>query len=165
MAFTVILPPNICGPGKVPLEMAGGRGVEVHKAHARGEAVPLFRGCSTLIGPCDAEDVAQGFWRALESRDAAAGEFFNVGSPYALTATQMVELFSEIYGVTIPIEWVSFERFTEEIMPDRGASNHFLYHMCPDTAKARGRLSYQPRHTPESSMARAVEWMRREGLL
>jgi len=165
LAFTAILPPNICGPGKAPLEMAGGRSVEVHKAHARGEPVTLFQGCNTLIGPCDAEDVAQGFWRALENRDAAAGQIFNVGSAYALTAPQMVELFAEIHGVAIPIRWVSFEDFTGRVMPDPGASNHFIHHMCPDITKARQRLAYAPRHTPESSMARAVEWMRQQGLL
>ncbi|KPK86531.1 MAG: hypothetical protein AMJ81_01055 [Phycisphaerae bacterium SM23_33] len=165
VAFTAILPPNICGPGKVPLEMSGGRDIEVHRAHARGEPVTLFRGCNTLIGPCDAEDVAQGFWRAVESPDAAAGELFNVGSAYALTATQMVELFSEIHGVAIPIRRVSFEQFTREVMPDVGANNHFRFHMCPDISKARRELGYQPKYTPESTMARAVEWMRQQRLL
>jgi len=165
VAFTAILPPNICGPGKVPLEMRGGRDVEVHKAHARGEPVTLFEGCNTLIGPCDAEDVAQGFWRALERRDQTAGELFNVGPAYALTASQMVGLFSEIHGVSIPIRWVSYQRFISEVMPEPGANNHFRFHMCPDISKARRKLLYEPAHTPEASMARAVEWMRRHGLM
>ena len=165
VAFTAILPPNICGPGKVPLELHGGRDPEVHRAHARGEPVTLFRGCNTLVGPCDPEDVAQGFRRALENPQAAAGEMFNVGSAYALTAGQLVELFGEIHGVTIPVRWVSLEEFCRDVMPDPGASNHFLYHMCPDTTKIRGKLAYRPRYTPEESMRRAGEWMRREGLV
>jgi len=165
VAFTAILPPNIAGPGKVPLEMSGGRSIEVHRAHARGEPVILPAGCNTLIGPCDAEDVAQGFWRAAASRDAAAGEFFNVGSAHALTAPAMVDLLAKLYGVTIPIRPVPMEQFLGEVMPDSGANNHFRFHMCPDIAKARAKLGYAPRHTPESAMARAVEWMRREGLL
>lgn len=165
VAFTAILPPNICGPGKVPLELHGGRDPEVHRAHARGEPVTLFHGCNTLIGPCDHEDVAQGFRRALEAPQAAAGEMFNVGSAYALTAGQLVELFGEIYGATIPVRWVSLEEFCRDVMPDPGASNHFLYHMCPDITKIRGKLAYRPRYTPEESMRRAVEWMRREGLV
>lgn len=165
VAFTAILPPNICGPGKVPLEMRGGRDVEAHRAMARGEPVKLFRGCNALIGPCDAQDVAEGFALALEKPDPAAGEFFNVGSAYALTAAQMVQLFSEIYGVAIPIEWVSYEEFATRVMPDRGARNHFLFHMCPDISKARRKLAYEPRHTPEHSMARAVEWMKGQALM
>ncbi len=165
VAFTAVMPPNIAGPGKVPLEMSGGRSVEVHRAHSRGEPVTLFEGCNTLIGPCDASDVAQGFWRAVESRDAAAGEFFNVGSPHALTSDQLAETFGDIYGVHIPVHYVPFEKFVGEVMPDAGANTHFLYHMCPDISKARTKLSYEPRHTSAEALARAVEWMRNEGLL
>ncbi len=165
VAFTAILPPNIAGPNKVPLEPAGGRSVDVHRAMARGEPVTLFEGCNTLIGPCDAEDVAQGFWRAVESRDAAAGEMFNVGSAHALTAEQFVAVYADIYGTHIPIRTVPFETFMTEVMPDPGASNHFVYHMCPDITKARQKLSYEPRHTSPEALARAVEWMRREGML
>ena len=164
-AFTAILPPNICGPGKVPLELRGGRDVEVHRAHARGEPVTLFEGCNTLLGPCDAEDVAQGFRLALSNPQGAAGEMFNVGAPYALTAPQLARVFSQIHGVDIPIRWVSCSKFFDEVLPDPGANNHFLYHMCPDISKARSKLSYQPRYTPEQTMARAVEWMRRQRLL
>ncbi len=165
VAFTAILPPNIAGPGKVPLELAGGRNIEVHQAHARGEPVTLFAGCNTLIGPCDAEDVAQGFWRAVERPHAAEGEFFNVGSAHALTVQQLVEVYADIYGVHIPVRYVTFEKFMTEVMPDQGASNHFLHHMCPDITKAREKLSYEPRHTPAEALARGVEWMRRERLL
>ena len=35
VAFTVVLPPNICGPGKVPLDGKGGRSIEVHKSHMK----------------------------------------------------------------------------------------------------------------------------------
>ena len=165
VAFTAVMPPNISGPGKVPLEMSGGRDVQVHRAHARGEPVTLFEGCATLIGPCDAEDVAQGFWRALENRDAAAGEFFNVGPAYALTPVRLARVFSDIYGTEIPIRWVPFERFCREVMPDPGARNHFEYHMCPDISKARAKLGYAPRYSPEESLSRAVEWMRSRGML
>ncbi len=164
-AFTVILPPNICGPGKVPLEVRGGRDPQVHRALARGQPVTLFRGCNTLVGPCDHEDVAQGFWRALEAPQAADGEMFNVGSAYALTAPQLVELFSGIHGVAIPIRWIGWEEFFNQYMPDAGANNHFRFHMCPDISKIARKLSYQPRYSPEESMRRAVEWMRSEGIL
>ena len=165
VAFTAILPPNICGPGKVPLELHGGRDPQVHRAHARGEPVTLFRGCNTLVGPCDVEDVAQGFRRAVENPQAAAGEMFNVGTGYALTIVQLVELFSEIYETTIPIRWVSCEEFCRDVLPDPGANNHFLHHMCPDISKARRKLSYEVQYTPAESMKRAVQWMRHEGVL
>jgi nucleoside-diphosphate-sugar epimerase len=163
--FTAIMPPNICGPGKIPLEGMGGRSIEVHRAHARGEELPLPAPGSTLIGPCDAEDVAQGFRLAIANPDAAAGEILNVGSAYALTAEQFVRTYGGIYGVEIPMRWVSWQEYAEEISPSPGANFHFRANMCPDTAKISSRLGYSPRYTPEHSMSRAVEWMREQGLL
>ena len=163
--FAAIMPPNICGPGKIPLEGMGGRSIEVHRAHAGGEELPLPAPGGTLIGPCDAEDVAQGFRLAIANPDAAAGEVFNVGSAYALTAEQFVATYGEIYGVDIPIRWVSWQEYEESISPSPGANFHFRANMCPDITKISDRLGYAPRHTPEQSMARAVEWMREQQLL
>jgi nucleoside-diphosphate-sugar epimerase len=163
LAFTVIMPPNICGPYKVPLEGKGGRSPEVHREHERGEPCPLPAPGNNPVGPCDAEDVAQGFGLALEQPERAEGEFFNVGSAYALTAERFVAVYGELYGTTIPIEWVSWEDYSTRINPDRGANYHFSAPMCPDITKIRNRLGYAPRYTPEESMARAVAWMREEG--
>lgn len=163
--FTAIMPPNICGPGKVPLEGHGGRSLEVHRAHQRSEPVILPEPGQTLIGPCDAADVAQAFFLAVQQREAAADEIFNVGSAYALTARQFVATYGEIYGVEIPIEWVSWEEFSTKVRPDPGAHFHFLAHMCPDLSKTRAKLGYAPRYTPEESMERAVAWMREEGMI
>ncbi|UCH34374.1 MAG: NAD(P)-dependent oxidoreductase [Armatimonadota bacterium] len=165
VAFTAIMPPNICGPGKIPLEGRGGRSIEVHQSHQRGEPVPLPEPGQTLIGPCDAEDVAQGFFLAAQQREAAAGEIFNVGSRYALTALRLIETYGEIYGVEIPIEWHSWEEYSTDILPDLGSNFHFKAHMCPDLSKITSRLGYAPRHTPEETLARAVGWMRDTGLL
>jgi nucleoside-diphosphate-sugar epimerase len=165
VAFTAVLPPNICGPGKVPIDCRGGRDVEAHKSHARGEAVTLFAGCNTLISPCDASDVAQGHAKALAARDRAAGEFFNVGPAYAMTVPRFVEAYGEIHGVRIPIEWVSREEFLTKIMPDVGASYHFTEHMAPDISKTRERLGYEPQWTPKEAMARAINWMKERQML
>lgn len=163
--FTAIMPPNICGPGKIPLDGRGGRDIEVHRAHQRGEPVPLPEPGQTLIGPCDAWDIARAFYLAVQHREAAAGEIFNVGSAYALTARQFIETYGHIYGVEIPIEWVSWQEYAERILPDLGANYHFRAHMCPDLTKIGRKLGYVPRYTPEETMERAVDWMRREGML
>ena len=165
IAFTAIMPPNICGPRQIPLEGMGGRSLNVHKAHMRGDPVPLPEPGNTLIGPCDAEDVAQGFFLALKNREGAAGEIFNVGSAYALTAAQFIETYAQIYGVSIPIQWHSWEEYSTRISPDLGANFHFKAHMCPDLAKVRARLGYSPKYTPEETMERAVAWMKDEGMI
>jgi len=163
--FTVVMPPNICGPYKIPLDGLGGRSLEVHRAHQRGEPCPLPAPGTNLVGPCDAEDVAQGFVLAVRHPERAAGEFFNVGSAYALTAERFLQVYGEIYGSRIPIAWASWEDYSTRISPDRGANYHFSQPMCPDIRKIAGMLGYQPRWTPEESMQRAVAWMRNEGML
>ena len=165
IAFTAIMPPNICGPGKIPLECRGGRVIAVHKAHARGEIVYLPEGCETLIGPCDASDVANGFFLAVHDRDAAADEIFNVGSDFALTAPFFIEVYARIYKTIIPILEVPVNKFMNEILPDKGANYHFREHMHPDIAKIRSKLKYRPEFSLDESMARAVQWMRDNSLL
>lgn len=165
LAFTAIMPPNICGPGKIPLEAMGGRSLDVHKAHQQGNPVPLPEPGTTLIGPCDAEDVARGFFLAAKQTDQAADEVFNVGSSYALPAWRFVEIYAGIYGSTIPINWMSWQEYVEKVSPDPGANYHFKAHMCPDISKISAKLGYDPRYTPEVTMARAVNWMREERLV
>jgi len=164
-AFSAIMPPNICGPGKIPLDGQGGRSIEVHRSHQRGEEVILPYPGTNLVGPCDAEDVARGFVCAIKNRRAAGGEIFNVGSAYALTAEKFIQTYAGIYGTTISIRPVSPEKYANEILPDVGANFHFLEHMCPDISKISSCLGYRPRYTPEQTMERAVRWMRDQKLL
>ena len=163
--FTAIMPPNICGPGKIPLECLGGRDINVHKAHKAGEKVYLPDGPEALIGPCDAEDIASLFALAVNNRTAAAGNIFNVGSAYSVTSSQMVKIYAEIYNVDIPIEKVSWEKYEKEISPSMGHWWHFYAHMQPDITKAQKLLGYAPKYTPKQTLERAVNWMRKEGLI
>lgn len=163
--LSAIMPPNICGPGKIPLEASGGRSLQVHEAHRRGEPVILPAPGTNLIGPCDAEDVARGFLAAVQHPEQAAGEIFNVGSAYALTAERFVSAYAEIYGTPIPIDYVTPEVYVREVLPELGANFHLLEHMCPDITKLSSRLGYRPHYTPEQTMERAVRWMFDTGLL
>ncbi len=164
-AFTAVMPPNICGPGKIPLDTLGGRDIEVHRANLRGDVVYLPDGPEALIGPCDAYDLAMVFALAIENRTAAAGQIFNGGSAYALTSTQFVRAMGRIYHSEIPIEYVPWERYKSEISPGIGYWWHFYAPMCPDISKARALLGYKPRYTPEETLERAVDWMRAQNLL
>ncbi len=164
-AFTAILPPNICGPGKIPLDTKGGRSIDVHRELARGKEVVLPEGPDVLIGPCDAEDIACAFHLALRQPHRAAGQIFNVGSAYALSASEFVATYGVIYGVRIPIRRVPWQQFATREVPDPGSRYHFEAHMCPDISKLRERLGYQPSYTPEQTLWRAVEWMRQQKVL
>ncbi|HUV39803.1 MAG TPA: hypothetical protein VMY39_09330, partial [Planctomycetota bacterium] len=102
---------------------------------------------------------------AVSQRDAAADEVFNAGAPDFLPAPRFIEALAAAHGSTIPIEWVSAEKFYGEILPDEGASYHFREHMAPDIQKTRAKLGYAPEFTCEQTLARAVGWMHDTGLL
>jgi nucleoside-diphosphate-sugar epimerase len=165
VAFTAVMPPNICGPGKVPIDALGGRDVQVHQAMKEGKPVYLPEGCNTLVGPCDTADIADIFALAVAKRDKAADEIFNAGAAYALTSPKLMETFGDIYRTRIPCEFVSMDKYINEILPDVGSNYHFLHHMCPDISKTQIKLGYQPKYTPEETLQRAIEWMYEEKLL
>jgi len=165
VAVSAVMPPNICGPGKVPLEGRGGRSIEVHREHQRGQEVCLPYPGTNLVGPCDADDVARGFMCVLKNREESAGEVFNVGAAYALTSEQFINTYADIYNTRIPIRYVAPQEFVRDVLPEPSANFHFMEHMCPSISKISARLHYGPKYTPEEAMERAVKWMRDQSLL
>lgn len=159
VAFTAIMPPNICGPGKVPIDCLGGRDIALHQGYKAGAEVVLPDGPEVLIGPCDAEDIAACFVKVVDNRDNAAGQIFNVGSEYSVTATELVKLFSKIHNVEIPIKRCSWEEYVYSVSPGIGYWWHFKAHMCPDISKAKCLLGYEPKYNVEQTLRRAIEWM------
>jgi nucleoside-diphosphate-sugar epimerase len=163
--FTAIMPPNICGPGKIPLDCYGNRSIENHIKHKNGKPVALPEPGQTFIGPCDAEDVAKGFYLAVMQPENAADEIFNVGAKYAITVKNFVETYGKIYNIEIPVEWFSWKEYSEKINPSPGANFHFKAHMCPDISKISKKLAYHPEYSPEETMERAVNWMKKQNML
>jgi nucleoside-diphosphate-sugar epimerase len=159
VGFTAIMPPNICGPGKIPIDCLGGRDIEVHKDHKNGKEVVLPEGPEALLSPCDAEDIAACFVGAVCNRDKASGQIFNVGSEYAITATELVNVFSVKYDIEIPIRYCGWQEYISSISPGIGWWWHFKAHMCPDISKSQKLLGYHPQYTPEQSLCRAIDWM------
>ncbi|MBE6688354.1 MAG: NAD(P)-dependent oxidoreductase [Ruminococcaceae bacterium] len=163
--FTAIMIPNVCGPGKIPLDYMGGRSIDVHKAHKNGAKIYLPDGAEPLISPCDAQDLAMLFALAAENPEKSGNNLFNAGPVNALTITEFVNTYSRIYGSNNEIEYVSWEKYTTEISPSVDYWWHFYSHMCADTSKARSVLGYNPQFTCEETMERAVKWMFDKGLM
>ena len=162
---TGVMIPNVCGPGKVPIDQYGYRSIDNHRDMQSGKTVYVPDGPECLIGPCDADDIAGFFVLAIENREQAANQLFILGTTYSLLIRDFVKTYGEIYGVKIPIEKVSWEKYTTEINSEIGAWWHFYAHMLPDISKAKTLLGYEPKFTPEQTMRRAVEWMKEEGML
>ena len=164
--FTGIMIPNVCGPGKIPLDCLGGRDANMHKAHARGEKVYLPDGPEALVSPCDAYDLAMLFVLAAEQPEKSGNQLFNAGpADAAVTMSELVNIYGKIYGTNIPVEYVSWEKYKNEISPSIGYWWHFYAHMSPDYSKARSILGYKPKFTIYETIERAVNWMREEKII
>lgn len=164
--FTAIMVPNVCGPGKIPLDCFGDRDAQIHKAHMRGEKVYLPDGAEALVSPCDAYDLAMLFVLAAEQPEKSGNQLFNVGpADSAVTMTELVKIYSKIYGTQIPVEYVSWDKYKNEISPSIGHWWHFYAHMSPDDSKAKNLLGYKAKYTIAQTLERAVNWMREEGII
>jgi nucleoside-diphosphate-sugar epimerase len=164
-AVTGIMPSNICGPGKIPIDPYGTRELAVHKAMASGLEIVLPYDGLILVGPADAEDVAEVFALAAEQPDKSANRMFNAAAAYALTFADLVTTYSRIYGVEIPVRSVEWDEFDLIVRPTPDQRYHHEAHMCADITAARRILGYEPKYTPETALQRAVEWMRSTEML
>jgi nucleoside-diphosphate-sugar epimerase len=160
-----VMPTNIAGAGKIPLEPAAGRSIDVHRAMAGGSTMTLPGDGSTLVGPIDADDVAEVFRLVLRQPERADGQMYNAGAAYAVTFSELVAVYGDIYGRKLPVEYMNWPAFEARFKPDLSTRYHFQQHMCADITKARLELGYRPRYTPQDALARAVAWMRQSGLL
>lgn len=164
-AVTGIMPSNIAGPGKIPIDPYGTRELAVHKAMASGLEIVLPYDGQMLVGPADAEDVAEVFALATEQPDKSAGRMFNAAAAYALTFADLVTTYSRIYGVEIPVRAVEWDEFDLIVRPTPEQRYHHEAHMCADITAARRVLGYEPKYTPETALQRGVEWMRAKEML
>ena len=164
-SVTGVMPSNICGPGKVPIEPYGGRDLDVHRAMARGETVYLPGDGNTLIGPADVVDIARVFFLAAENAEPASGRMFIAAAAHAVTFNHLVQIYADAYGVPIPVEHLDWPQYRRRFALSVEALYHHQQHMCGDISRARRRLGYEPAHTAEDAVYRAVTWMQQQGLV
>ena len=157
--FTAIMPPNISGPGKVPIDFLGDRDVNNHLAHKNGTKIYLPDGPECLIEPTDAYDIAMLFALCAEQPEKAGGQIFNVGTGRSMTATEFINALSQIFGSKNEIEYVPWKQYRDEISPSIYHWWHFYAHMSPDITKAKTLVGYKPKYSAVESLERAVKWM------
>jgi len=108
-----------------------------------------------------ADDVAHAFEAALERREAAAGEDFNIVAPSALTVRGYAEIAASWFGRSARLRTVSWEEFRAGTEPEAAGQSweHLLRSHCCSIDKARARLGYAPRYEPEAAVLESVRWL------
>jgi nucleoside-diphosphate-sugar epimerase len=162
---TILHPGHIVGPGWVPLNPAGNFNPDVFRSLAEGKKLILANLGLETVHHVHADDVAQAFCRAMQSRSAAIGESFHVVSPAALTLRGYAERLSRWFGHEADLSYLPWEEWRKTVTPrDAEATwDHIAHSPNCSIEKAARLIRYVPRYTSMEAVCESVEWLMEHG--
>jgi nucleoside-diphosphate-sugar epimerase len=167
LVTTSLHPGHICGPGWPPVGPLGNLDPAVWWALSAGEELAVPGLGTELMHHVHADDVAQAFQLAVENRDAAAGQAFNVVAPSALTVRGFAEIAAGWFGRPARLRTVGWDEFRAGLAPEhaRYSWDHLWRSHYVSIDKARTRLGYAPAYEPEAAVLDGVRWLVDHGKL
>lgn len=161
LVTTVLQPGHISGPGWPPIGPVGNLDPRVWWTVSAGEELAVPGLGAELMHHVHADDVAQAFQLAVEHRDAAAGESFNVVAPSALTVRGFSAIAASWFDRSSRIRSVSWEEFRTGTTSEFADSSwqHLSRSQYASIEKARARLGYAPAYEPEAAVLDGVRWL------
>jgi nucleoside-diphosphate-sugar epimerase len=145
---TVIHPGHLVGEGWVPLNPAANFDPRIFRDLAEGREILLPNFGRETLHHVHADDVAQGFLRALENWPRAVGQSFHIVSPSAVTMAGYAEAVAEWYGRTADIRYLPWEEWRRSVTEKeaRVTWDHIARSPNCSIAKAQRLLGYEPRY-------------------
>jgi nucleoside-diphosphate-sugar epimerase len=161
LVTTVLQPGHISGPGWTPIGPLGNLDPGVWYALSAGQEVAVPGLGAELMHHVHADDVAQAFQLAVDHRDAAAGESFNVVAPSALTARGFLAIAAGWFGQTAKIRSVSWAEFRSGTTAEFADASwgHLSRSQYASIEKARTLLGYTPAFEPEAAVLDGIRWL------
>jgi nucleoside-diphosphate-sugar epimerase len=158
---TSLHPGHIVGPGWHPIGPVGNLDPAVWQVLSAGQPLQIPGIGAELMHHVHADDVAQAFERAIERRDAAAGEDFAIVAPTALNVRGYAHAAAGWFGQTASLEPVSWEQFRRTTAAEHAEASweHLHRSHCFTIEKASTRLGYAPRYEPEAAVLESVRWL------
>ena len=146
---TVLHPGHIVGPGWTPLNPAGNFNPEVFAKLARGDELKLPNFGLETVHHVHADDVAQGFEKAITNWSGTVGESFHLVSPAAVTLRGYAEAVAGWFGRDAQLEFLPFERWRETVSEEDAQATWEHIARSPNCSidKARRALGYSPRYS------------------
>ncbi len=164
---TIFQPTNIIGPGRVPLELWGGRNIAFFRQLKAGKDLFIPDCKNILLQSGYNEDLAGAFVSALNASEDIRGERFIISCRRAITLGQYLQTAVDFLESRSKIEVVSTEKLME-LFPDiqwEARLEFLLEHMCFDIRKAEKFFNYQPQKTAKDGLRAALGWCVESGLL
>ncbi|MDF1489038.1 NAD-dependent epimerase/dehydratase family protein [Tessaracoccus caeni] len=161
LVTTSIHPGHIVGRGWHPTGPLGNIDPNVWHTLSAGDTIRVPGSGTETLHHVHADDLAQAFELAVEHRDAAAGEDFNIVAPTALTVRGYIEIASGWFGRSAmlePITWDDYRASTTEEYA-RESWGHLHRSQVFTIEKAKSLLGYAPRYEPEQAILEAIAWL------
>jgi nucleoside-diphosphate-sugar epimerase len=133
----------------------------VFAAIARGQTLTLPNLGLETVHHVHADDVAQGFVRALLARQAGLGESFHIVSPAALSLRGYAEGLFAWFGRKPALAFLPWEQWRETVSQEDALAtwDHIAHSPCCSIAKARRALGFQPRYGSLEAVRESVQWL------
>jgi nucleoside-diphosphate-sugar epimerase len=165
LATTSLHPGHIVGPGWHPIGPLGNLDPAVWQTLSAGRPLRIPGIGAELMHHVHADDVAQAFALAIEHRDAAVGEDFNVVAPTALTVRGFAQLAAGWFGQAATLEPVTWEEFGTTTSAEYAEQSwdHLSRSQCLTIDKAKTFLGYAPVYEPEAAVLESVRWLIEHG--
>ena len=161
LVTTVLQPGHISGPGWAPIGPLGNLEPAVWYSLSAGQEIAVPGLGTELLHHVHADDVAQAFQLAVEHRDVAAAESFNVVAPSALTVRGFLAIAAGWFGQTASIRSVSWAEFKSGTTAEFADSSwqHLSRSQYASIEKARTLLGYDPTFEPEAAVLDGIRWL------
>jgi len=160
----VLHPGHISGPGWSVITPAGNLDPDVWRRLATGEPLPLPDLGLGVLHHVHADDVAQGFERAL-TRPAAIGSSFHVVAEQAMTLRGLATGVAAWFGREPALEYVDWPEYERRVGPDHAEATreHVGRSIAASIERARAVLGYAPRFSALDALREAVRRLAADG--
>jgi nucleoside-diphosphate-sugar epimerase len=162
---SILHPGHIVGPGWTPLNPAGHFNNKAFETLAKGKPLALPNFGLETVHHVHADDVAQGFFKAMFNWSSAVGESFHTVSPQALSLRGYAEKMSLYFGQEAKLEFLPWDEFKQTVSEQEAQAvwDHIMHSPNCSIAKAQQLINYQPRYSSLEAVQEAVKWLRDKG--
>ncbi|MBD3422418.1 MAG: NAD-dependent epimerase/dehydratase family protein [Chitinivibrionales bacterium] len=161
LPVTVLHPGHIVSTTDRPVNPCGNKNPDVFAQIARGEEITLPNLGMETLHHVHADDLAQGFIKAIEHPDNAIGHSFHIMSPRAITLRGYAEAayawFDKQPRLSF-LPWPEWKSNVEEKWANQ-TWEHLAHSPHQSIDKARRLIGYQPRYSSMQAVKEAVMWL------
>ena len=158
---TIVMPGHIVGPGWVPLNPVGNFNPRVYEELSTGKTFALPNLGLETLHHVHADDVAQIFMKAINSRSTSIGEDFHAVSDQALSLRGYAEAVIQWFGKKPDLRFLPVEKWCVDAseLDAQQTRWHVSHSSHCSNEKSKRLLAYQPRYSSMDAIFESLTWL------